>query len=84
MGILDIVKNSQALAMESVPSGGSTYSALVYQIFEANPGKIFSGKLLLNLFKSQGLDIPNIGNILFQANKTGQLRRLKSGFYTLG
>ena len=83
MGIQDIVKNSQTLAMESVPSGGSTYSALVYQIFEANPGKIFSGKLLLDLFKSQGVDIPNIGNILFQAYKAGMIKRLKSGFYTL-
>ena len=73
-----IIEQSKSIAMDTVPPGGSEYTDAIYQIFEANPGKHFSGKDIKKLFADQDVEIANPSNILFQLMKQDKLARPKS------
>lgn len=78
-----IVQGSKAIAMDSVPAGGSEYTDAIVQIFTANPGKKFSGRDIKKLFADQDVEIKNPSNVLFQLMKQGKLTRPKTGWYEL-
>ena len=83
MDINAIVAQSKEIAMDTIPAGGSEYTDAIVQIFEANPGKHFSGRDIKKLFADQDVEIKNPSNVLFALMKQGKLARPKTGWYTL-
>ncbi len=78
-----IIEQSKDIAMDKAPAGGNEYTDAIYQIFQANPGKHFSGKDIKKLFAEAEVEIAHPSNILFQLMKQDKLVRPKSGWYKL-
>lgn len=83
MDITNIVSQSKEIAQDTPPTGGSEHSGAIYAIFEANPGKHFSGRDIKKLFADLGEEIKNPSNVLFALMKAGKLTRTKAGWYSL-
>ena len=75
---------SSQIASDTIPAGGSGEgTSIIMQIFEANPGKYFTGRDLKKLFKENEVEIKAVSNILHALHKQGKLDRPKTGVYTL-
>lgn len=82
MDVNSIVEKSKAIALDSVPAGGSEHTDAIVQVFTANKGKHFSGKDIKKLFADAGVELKNPSNVLFNLMKQGVLERKKTGWYT--
>jgi len=83
--INQLLEKAAAIASDTIPSGsgGGEGAATVMKIFEANPGKYFTGRALTGLFKEVGVEIKAVSNILFALRKAGKLEKVQTGVYKL-
>ncbi len=80
-----LLEASSKIASDTIPAGGGggQGAAIIMQIFEANPGKYFTGKLLKKLFEEEEIEIKAVSNILFALRKSGKLEKVQTGVYRL-
>ena len=86
MGNIDsLLEAASQIACSTIPvgSGGGEGASIVMQIFTANPGKYFTGKLLKKLFEEEGIEVKAVSNVLHGLFKAGKLARPQTGVYTL-
>lgn len=83
MDINTILAKSKEIALDSPPSGGSEYTEAIYQIFQDNPGKVFSGKDIKKVFAAQNVAVDNASSVLYTLAKQEKLERVQTGWYRL-
>ena len=83
--INQLLKAAESIASDTIPAGGGggEGASIIMQIFEANPGKYFTGKLLKKLFEEENIEIKAVSNILFALRKAGKLEKVQTGVYKL-
>lgn len=86
MGDLEkLLEIGATIGSDTIPagSGGGEGAKIVLAIFEANPGKYFTGRALKKLFEEEEIGIKSVSNILHSLYKQGKLERPQTGTYRL-
>lgn len=82
--IESLLEAAKAIASDTIPVGGNSEGAsIILQIFQANPDKYFTGKMLKKLFEEEGIEVKAVSNVLFALRKAGSLVVVKTGVYQL-